>query len=131
MWPVLLTSGESKHTSPKAARSWIESTNSDIRICFEYSPCSCGMSGCTRQIWLACNRKRLLTLNAARKPCAECCANRPNTPHASSKTQRSKGFDADSIIHGLAESLFATQLLLCRLYRDVAKQELNLLQFAT
>jgi hypothetical protein len=52
----------------------------------------------------------LLTLNAARKPCAECCANRPNTTHASSNAQRSYGFDADSIIHGFAESLLATQV---------------------
>src|SRR5580704_8314879 len=129
MWPVLQTSGKSKHTSPKAARTWIESTNSDIRTCFEYSPCLCGMSGCTRQTWLACNRKRLLTSNVARKRGAECCANRPTAPHASSNTQLSKRFAANSIIHSFSEPLLATQVFLCRLCRDVATEELNRLRF--
>src|SRR6267378_3857223 len=56
---------------------------------------------------------------------------RQNTPHTSTNIQQSEGFDSDSIIHGFAESLLATQVFLCRLYRDVAKEKLNLFQFAT
>jgi hypothetical protein len=44
---------------------------------------------------------------------------------------RDKGSISDSIIHSFAESLLATQVFLCRLYRDVAKEKLNLFQFAT
>jgi hypothetical protein len=39
-------------------------------------------------------------------------------------------FDADAIIHGLPESLFASQVALGRLYRYVPQQELNLFQLA-
>ena len=40
-------------------------------------------------------------------------------------------FQADPIIHRVAEALFAAQVPLRRLHRDVSQQELNLLQFTT
>jgi hypothetical protein len=38
------------------------------------------------------------------------------------------GFQPDSIIHGITEPLFAAQLSLRRLHRDMPQKELNLLQ---
>jgi len=38
---------------------------------------------------------------------------------------------ADAIVHRIAKTWFASQLTLCGLYRKVAKQELDLLQFAS
>ena len=35
------------------------------------------------------------------------------------------------IVHRIAKALFRSQVTLCRLDRDVAKQELDLLQLAT
>jgi hypothetical protein len=39
-------------------------------------------------------------------------------------------FNAEAIIHGLPEPLFASQVFFRRLHRYMTKQELNLLQFA-
>jgi hypothetical protein len=43
---------------------------------------------------------------------------------------RSRGFDADVIIHGIAESLLAPEISLSGLDAYVAEQKLNLFQFA-
>jgi hypothetical protein len=40
-------------------------------------------------------------------------------------------FQSNPIIHRIAEALFATQVPLRRLHRDVPEKELNLLQFST
>jgi hypothetical protein len=42
----------------------------------------------------------------------------------------SLGFDADPVVHGGSDSLFAAKVSLVRLNRDVPKKELNLVQFA-
>jgi len=39
-------------------------------------------------------------------------------------------FDAQSVVHGDSELLLASQVTLSRLDRDVAEQELDLIQFA-
>jgi|HubBroStandDraft_4_1064222.scaffolds.fasta_scaffold16920_1 hypothetical protein len=38
--------------------------------------------------------------------------------------------DPDPIVHGLAKSLFAAQVFLCRLDRDMTQKKLDLFQFA-
>jgi hypothetical protein len=40
-------------------------------------------------------------------------------------------FQADAIVHRIAKTLFASRVTLCGLHRNVAKQELDLLQFAS
>jgi len=40
-------------------------------------------------------------------------------------------FQADAIVHCIAKTLFASQVTLGGLHRNVAKQELDLLQFAS
>jgi hypothetical protein len=43
---------------------------------------------------------------------------------------RGVGFDSQSVIHGYAELRLASEVAFCRLNRDVAEQELDLIQFA-
>ena len=42
-----------------------------------------------------------------------------------------RGFDADLVVYRSLQTLLASEILLRRLHRDVAEQELNLLQFAS
>jgi hypothetical protein len=43
---------------------------------------------------------------------------------------RGVGFDSQSVVHGYPELLLASEVALCRLNREVAEQELDLIQFA-
>jgi len=45
--------------------------------------------------------------------------------------ESSDSFDAEPIIYGLSEPLFAAQVLLRGLHRYMSEQELDLLQFAS
>ena len=76
---------------------------------------------------VTCALRRLPTKTA---PCFPASRQRPFT-YPFDGALFALGFDPDSIIDGGPDALLAAEISLCRLDRNVAQQELNLLQFSS